>query len=365
MAEILTQDEIDALLNSVTPEKLTDEKDSVSEKDTATPPKKRYSVYDFKRPDRFSKDAMRSLRTIHEKMARNFSSSLSAYLRLITEVTLESIEQVTYGEFLMSLPDITCFNIISFSPLNGNAVLELSPSLIFPIIDKLMGGTGVPMKEARELTDLEEELMMKIVNLAIDEWVTAWTTVIELEMKVETMESSPNVIQIVAPNEIVAMMTFNVTIGEASGLMNMCIPALILEPIMHKMNTQDWFSTTKSHQGVSYEHKIIKNLLKASVEVEAILDKSYILVRDLLTLEVGDIIPSPSKINNPITLTVEKKRKFKTIMGISSNRKAVQILSSIDEDVLFPQIKEADPHEVVEENSKEEQKNNQKLPLPE
>ena len=224
MADILSQDEIDALLSTV-----VDEGEEIEAIENADFIPKKISVYDFRRPDRVSKEQLRSIRNLHDKFARNFSSNLSSFLRTITDISLVSVDQMTYGEFLMSLPDPTSFNIISMIPLQGNAVLEINPSLIFPIVDKLLGGQGLPLFQVRELTQLEMTIIDGIIQLVLTDLEDVWTQIVpNVRFKKELSDNSPPVIQIVAPNEVVVLIVFEVKFGEATGMVNLCLPALRL-----------------------------------------------------------------------------------------------------------------------------------------
>jgi flagellar motor switch protein FliM len=232
MADILSQEEIDALLSTVSDDGIKEEQ---LEEIDFTP--KKVSVYDFRRPDRVSKEQLRSIRNLHDKFARNFSSTLSNSLRLITDITLVSVDQMTYGEFLMSLPDPTSFNIISMIPLEGNAVLEINPSLIFPIVDKLLGGPGQPLYKVRELTTLEHHIIEGIMGLMLEDLEDVWRQILpNIRFKKEISENSPQIVQIVAQNEVVVLIVFEVKFGEVSGMINLCLPAITIEPILGKIS---------------------------------------------------------------------------------------------------------------------------------
>ncbi|MEF3255625.1 MAG: flagellar motor switch protein FliM, partial [Deferribacterales bacterium] len=242
MADILSQEEIDALLSTVAEAGIKDE--AFSPEVDFTP--KKISVYDFRRPDRVSKEQIRALRNLHDKFARNFSSSLSNFLRIITDINLVSVDQMTYGEFLMSLPDPTNFNIISLIPLEGNAVLEINPSLVFPIVDKLLGGPGLPMYKVRELTALEQHIIESVIYLLLKELEDTWKQVLpNIKFKKEITENSPQVVQIVAQNEVVILVVFEVKFSDVSGMINLCLPAVVLEPVLGKISSQDWLVGAK------------------------------------------------------------------------------------------------------------------------
>ncbi|BAI79914.1 flagellar motor switch protein FliM [Deferribacter desulfuricans SSM1] len=329
MADILSQEEIDALLSTVAEEGIDEKKiDSLE-----FVPKK-VSVYDFRRPDRVSKEQLRSLRNLHDKFARNFSSALSNVLRAITDINLVSVDQMTYGEFLMSLPDPTSFNVISMIPLEGNLVLEINPSIVFPIVDKLLGGTGQPLYKIRELTDLEQKLLDGVINLLLKELEDVWRQVIpNVKFKKEVSENSPQVIQIVAQNEVVVLIVFEVKFGEASGLINLCFPAITLEPVLGKISSQDWIIGGKKGKFGNYEEQIFLLLEDIFVDVEAVLGENIFTVDEILSLKAGDTILLNKKSTHPAVLILNNLKKFEVELGISGVKKAVKVKRIIEDHV--------------------------------
>ncbi|MFH0924496.1 MAG: flagellar motor switch protein FliM [bacterium] len=332
MAEILTQEEIDALLSTVSTEEIAKPAKSSVFSSTHTA-HKRISAYDFKRPNRVSKDQMRAIKNLHDKLARNFSSSLSAYLRVIVDVSLISVDQMTYGEFLMSLPDPTCFNIISMYPLEGNSVLELNPSLVFPIIDKLLGGTGQGISKVRQLTDIEQNIIEGILLLLLEDMREMWRPIIDMHLKIEAKETSPHVLQIVSTNEVVILVCFEIKMGEVSGIMNICLPAVVLEPILPKIDAQDWFLGAKKTIHYDNEVKLKRLLSKSVINLIAELGTSKLKIRDLLKLKVGDIVVLNSKVESDLIIRVSNQPKLKGRLGAIDNKKAMLITDRIvDED---------------------------------
>ncbi len=326
MAEILSQEEVDALLVALQQGEDLD-LELVSDKFAPT---KTAVLYNFKRPDRISKDQIRFLQFLHDRFARNFSSVLSTYLRSIVEVDLVSIEQITYSEFLMSLPDPTFFCVLGVYPLEAKIAMEINPGLVFPIIDRLLGGAGEPVEEVRPLTDLEMDLMDGVVNRALEELEKVWETVIEdIEFVVEVKESSPHLIQIVAPNEVVVLITFEIRIGEVKGMMNICIPAIALEPISSMLGLE-MFTGTKA---VTEEDKrrVLRHVERVLVELEAILGRTTLTVEEILDLEEGDVLCLPVFIDSPVSITVGGVEKFTGRIGLYKGRKAVKIEKILEE----------------------------------
>ena len=201
MADILSQEEIDALLEVVDDEGTEPE---TLERPTAIQ-QRQVTLYDFKRPNRVSKEQLRAFRGIHDKMARSLSSQISAIMRSIVEIQLHSVDQMTYGEFLMSLPSPTSFNVFSMKPLDGTGVLEINPSIAFPMIDRLLGGKGDPYESTREFSDIELNLLDTILRQMMQNLKGTSSTITEIFPNVNVTESSPNAVQTVALNVIVIM----------------------------------------------------------------------------------------------------------------------------------------------------------------
>ena len=220
MADILSQGEIDALLSAfATGEGPVDVTAEEEEK------VRQVKVYDFNHPDRFSKDQIRTMHQLHEHFARIFSTSLSAFLRTIVEVKLVSVDQISYAEFIRSIPNPTSLNIINMDPLEGDALMELSPTLSFPVVDRLMGGAGQVFKKNRELTEIEQTIIEKVLYRSFDCLHEAWANVLPLNLSLEASETNPQLLmQRYLPSEMVILMTFEVMMGEISGTLSFCIP---------------------------------------------------------------------------------------------------------------------------------------------
>ena len=328
MADILSQDEIDALLSTV-----VDEGEKVESVEGADFMPKKISVYDFRRPDRVSKEQLRSIKNLHDKFARNFSSNLSSFLRTITDISLVSVDQMTYGEFLMSLPDPTSFNIISMIPLQGNSVLEINPSLIFPIVDKLLGGAGLPLFQVRELTQLEMTIIDGIISLILKDLEEVWKQVVpNVRFKKELSENSPHVIQIVAQNEVVVLIVFEVKFGEATGMMNLCLPALVLEPILGKISSQDWLIGAKKGRSGEYELRILELLETLMVQCSVELGRTELTMQEILELQEGDTVLLNKKSTQSLNMYVGNRNKFFGSIGIMGIKKAIKITSQTTEE---------------------------------
>ena len=324
MADILSQEEIDALLEVVDDDGGEDVLDN--EEDLTS--QKKIALYDFKRPNRVSKEQLRAIRGLHDKLSRGLASTISAVMRTIVEVQLHSVDQMTYGEFLMSLPSPTSFNIFSMKPLDGSNILEINPTIAFPIIDRLLGGGGEPFESSREFTDIEFSLMDNVFDMIMKELKEAWKPVIEMFPSVDEKESSPNVIQIVAQNEFVIMCVMEIVIGGASGMMNICYPVIYLEPIFQKLvNRELVMGETKAQKS---RNKELRALLGGSeVQVAGILGDTEISISKFMNLKEGDIIVFDKPANDRVIVTIDNRAKYIGRMGSQRYRKTIKIESEI------------------------------------
>ncbi len=325
MTEILSQDEIDALLAAIS----TGEVESEEPKSAID--KRKVKIYDFKRPDKFSKDQLRTLQMIHETFARLSTTSLSAQLRALVSVHVASVDQLTYEEFIRSIPNPTTLGIINMDPLKGSAIFEIDPSITFTIIDRLFGGEGQPMKTNRELTEIEQSVMESIIVRLLTNLREAWATVIDLRPRLSQIETNPQFAQIVPPTDMVVLTTFETKVGEVEGMMNFCIPYITIEPIVTKLSAQYWYSSIR--KGASSENfEMIKerlNTVYLPVSVE--LGSTELPVRDILQLKVGDVIKLDTKVTADLKVKVVDRVKFTAKAGIVGVKKAVQITGIIEE----------------------------------
>ncbi|MBL1244114.1 MAG: flagellar motor switch protein FliM [Sulfurimonas sp.] len=325
MADILSQEEIDALLDVV-----DDEGDDVLETgEEGLLPQRQVTLYDFKRPNRVSKEQLRAFRGVHDKMARSLASQISAIMRSIVEIQLHSVDQMTYGEFLMSLPNPTSFNVFSVKPLEGSGVIEINPSIAFPMLDRLLGGKGEPFDASREFSDIELSLFETILRVMMSTLKEAWGPVMDIYPTIESKESSPNVVQIVAQNEIVVMVVMEIIIGHSSGMMNICYPVIALEPVLPKLASRDlMLNETSSKKSRNTELQVL--LGGAKVDIEANLGNADLTLADILELHVGDVLRLSSAADDIVTVSVDGKERFRGEIGLRRFRKSISITEVID-----------------------------------
>jgi flagellar motor switch protein FliM len=341
MAKILSQEEVDALLkthakgtkapapSAAAPERFAQA--APAQKAKKAQVQKKVSLYNFRRPDRVSREQMRSLHFMHDRFARNFSSSLSAYLRTITEVNLVSVEQLSYQEFLLSVPDPTCFNAISIRPLEGAFALEVNPQLVFPIIDKMLGGPGEPLKSMRTMTDIEQSIFDGILKLILDDLRESWRGIIDLDFKIQARETSPQLIQIVAPNEVVLLVVFEVKMGSVVGMINLAIPSIILEPVANKFD-QEMYTGYKKSANFEEARLLLESLKKCSMTACAEIRGTNLRLSDILVLQPGDIVPLAKRFDAVLDLTVDGIPRYQGYVALNANQKRVFQLTSMQQE---------------------------------
>jgi len=332
MPDMLDQNEIDALLNSVATEDSGDGQDQAPENQVFSrrrgnkPFDLEIREYDFKRPERVSKDQMRALETLHEAFSRSFGAALSGFLRTIIETKVSSIEQMTFAEFTHSLPNPTCFNLISCDPLDGEICLEISPLIVYPIIDRLLGGSNADLFiPQRPLTSIELRLVSQLLSRATASYTEAWSSILNIDFKVTEHESNPALVQIVAPNEVVVVVGFEIKMGGRAGTMAMAIPYAVIEPVIDKLSNQTWAAYKRNRKDPKLRHRVAGHLESAKVDVSAVLADTTMTVSELRNLTPGDIILTEKPASGPLTLLVEGKRKHIGHLGQFRGNRAFKV----------------------------------------
>jgi flagellar motor switch protein FliM len=288
--------------------------------------KVRVLAYDFKRPERVGKEQMRALQSLHDGFSRNFGASLSAVLRSIVEVRLISVDQLTYSEFVYSLEIPTCFNLLKPEPLEGNWVLDISPSLLYPIIDRMLGGTvGSDSSLKRPLSEIELRLASRITSVFLRELQAAWANVVQLNIQVERVESNPQLVQIVPPNEVVVMVSFELSIGNIRGMANLCIPFNTIERVGSMLTSNSWVGYASTRANPETKGKLLSRLDGSLADVIVTLARSTIKTADLFDLEVGDIISTEKDVTHPLEVEIADRVKFLASAGAFKGRKAIKI----------------------------------------
>ena len=330
MAEVLDQNEVDALLAAVDADESSGPQEPgarvFSHRRNASDEDLEVRSYDFKRPERVSKDQMRALENLHESFSRNFGAALSGFLRTIMEVKVANIEQMTFSEFTHSLPNPTCFNLVSCAPLEGSICLEISPLIIYPVIDRLLGGSNAELFiPQRPLTAIENRLVGKILARAMTALREAWENIILANFKLEECESNPALVQIVPPNEVVVVVGFEVKMGNRAGTMSLCIPYAVIEPVVDKLSSQSWSSYKKLTRDARLRQRMATSLEAAKVDISAVLATTTMTLNDLSNLQVGDVILTDKPATSPLALTIQGRQKFIGQLGQHRGNRAYKV----------------------------------------
>lgn len=334
MADVLDQSEVDALLAAAGGGTVEEEEQAAQVFTRARRDDEPVEVraYDFKRPERVSKDQMRALQTLHEAFARNFGASLSGFLRTIVEVKVATCEQMTYSEFISGLPNPTSFNLIEPSGLAGQVCLEISPLIIYPIIDRLLGGTSQDLFiPQRPMTLIETRIISNVTKRGLDALAEAWASLREVRFNVTATESNPQLVQIVPPNEVVIVVGFELKMSNRAGTMNLCIPYNVIEPIMDDLSAQNWFAAADNQRSPSLEKVIADSLGDAAVSITGLLAETTITLRDLMDMTPGAVIVSEKPASEPVVLCVEGEKKFLALVGQHKGKRALRIVRTIEE----------------------------------
>ncbi|MEB3198132.1 MAG: flagellar motor switch protein FliM [Candidatus Sericytochromatia bacterium] len=321
MAEILSQNEIDALLSALSTGELTAEK--MNEETGAR--ERNVRAYDFKRQNKFSKEHIRTLSMMHENFARILSTVLSAHLRMVVQIEVASVEQLTYDEFIRSVPSPTIVNIFSIAPLVGNCIFEINLDIASAIIDRMLGGPGKVSRMRRDLTEIERALVGTILLRALEAFKEAWSTVVKVQPKQESMETNPRFIQIVPPTDVVVLITFEAKFGESAGPLSICIPYVVLEPVINMISSQMMFTLAKQQQSPEHARDIRQKVEQAKIPFQVLLGTADLTVGDILKVGVGDVVPLNSYVDDDLPVLVADKLKFKGRPGLIRNKMAVQL----------------------------------------
>lgn len=313
---VLSQEEIDGVFK-----KMRD--------DASDAPGQKAQPYDFRRPDRIAKDQLRAIHLLHENFARSLASSLSAYLRAYVAVNLVSVEQLSFMEFTQCLPSPTSMIALGMKPFDGNAVLEINPSLVFPILEMLLGGSGKSARMTREITEIEQSILEGLLRIILQDLRTSWQAVTALEFSIESHETEPQLLQILAPNEAVVAISIEVRIGETAGMMNIGIPSIIVKMLRQKFD-QQW--SVRKTQATEAEHTRVMRLIRPAIMyLDARLQGPTLSVGTLLDLGVGDVLEFDYPIGKPVDVTVNGRLKYRGEVVTSGRKRAFEVRQLVTE----------------------------------
>ena len=316
MGDVLSQNEIDNLLNALT----SGELDADEIKNTKEKPVKNY---DFARPSKFSKEHLRTLEIIFEHYGRLLATNLPIFLRKNIQVEVMNSEAVTYMEFSNSLSNPVLLGIVDFSPLETNIIVEMASNLGFAMVDRMLGGEGEPLDKIRDFSEIELLIIERVMTSCVELLREPWANVLDVHSQFA---------QIISPSEMIAIVTVNIKIGDVEGLMNVCLPFITLEPVMDKLNTKFWYSSQKEKTGVSYSDAVETLINRAKIPIKAVLGNSVITVADFSQLQVGDIVRLDTKVDEELDVFVGDIKKFSALPGASGKDYAVRVTQIIREE---------------------------------
>ena len=328
--DVLSQSEIDKLLSALSDGSVSAEEVKADEE------QKKVKTYDFKRPDKFSKDQIRTLFMLHESFSRLLNTYLSTHLRTMVNVEVASVEQLTYQEFVQSLANPSVISILAVPPLKGNIIMEVNTEIAFAFIDRVFGGEGKSGIKTRVLTEIEEAVMRRFVDKATSHLKEAWANVVEFYPSLEATESNPQFTQIVPPSDMVVIVTIQMKVGEVEGMMNICIPYLVLEPVMSKLTTTFWVAASVSKDDDPEQVKILqKKIERTKVPFLVEMGDINITINEFLTLGFGDVLQLDTKVDDELKCRIGRKAKFFCRPGTSGKKMAVQITRILNEDEIL------------------------------
>ncbi len=327
MSEVLSQQEIDRLLTGINSGEIQEE--NITE---ALEHKEIYE-YDFRRPTRVSKDQLKTIRTLHENFAESFGFYLASRLQTMVTIDLLAVDQLRYSEYVLSIANPCVVYIMDIKETEGRAVIEMTPDLVFMIVERLFGGVGGKPAALRGITSIEQRIVEPIVQKAIATLAASWKPVYGLSFTLHGFESNSDFVQIAPASEIVIVLSFEVKVGEDTYLMNICYPSFALEEVIAKLNVQ-YFNTNIStkKKKISYD-KITQQLQKTPMEVRAVLGKAELTIKEIMDLEEGDVLYVDSRIDSEIPVYIQERLKYYGRPGTVEGRLAVRITREVEKEL--------------------------------
>lgn len=331
MAEILSQDEINALVAAMAREKSHEQKSPGKSQGPSSEPVT-IRPYDFSRPNKLSKDQLRTLHIMHEVFARGIATSLSAYLRTYVEAEVVSTDSVAYVEFSQTLANPGIMAIFTLSPLEGRSLLAVDPEIGFAIMDRLLGGPGQPPRQLRELTEIEQPVMQRIVERLMENLPDSWSHMAPIEPRFERLELNPQFTQLVPPKDMVVTISVEIAIRNTSGKITICIPFEVIEPLVPKLSAHYLF-TSDRHDTTPEQAEALKTRVRQlQVPLRVLLGSAEVKMQEILELKEGDFIPLDTRADGTLPVLIGGRLKFSARPGRSRNRMAIEIVDHVQDE---------------------------------
>ena len=316
MEDFLSDENIDAILSSL--------KQAEPKLDTNSDGRK-IQTYDFKKALRFSQDQIRTLTRIHENFARLLTSYFTAQLRTFVHISVISVDQYPYEEFVRSVQKKSILGVFTAAPLQGSMVMEFSPDVTYVMFDRMLGGQGHVSLQSTDLTEIEISVIQRVFINALTSFQEAWLSVVKLTPELKEIEINPQFLSMSPPNETIIMVSLAAKIGSVEGKINICLPHVVLEQILPKLSARHWLANQKKTIEKHEVEALEKKLQGTRLDVKAVLGRASIDVGELLNLKNGDVIRLTESYDDPVTIWVDDKQKFLAQPGVSKGRMAVQV----------------------------------------
>lgn len=333
MSDVLSQNEIDNLLSEMTKGRV-----DVEDVITSAAGKGDVSNYDFRRPNRISKNQVRTLQTVHESFAEVFGYYLVSKLQTVVSITITSVDQLFYSEFILSVSNPSCLYIFDIEGTDGSGIMEISPQLALTTVERLLGGSAEIQIKPRTITPIEQAVVRSIVEHALSDLRNAWRSIADLRFKYQRLEMEADFAQVAPASEIVIVISFDVNIGVHTFLMNLCFPTFALEEVLARLNRQQvtTVAINQSRQRLKENIDILTQQMSTTyIPVIAELGQTSLTVRDIMSLKIGDVIKLNKRINQEIEINIGSKRKLAARPGSVEGKKAVRMTRLLtDEDLV-------------------------------
>jgi len=326
--DVLSQNEIDSLLEALSSGNVDIK--AMTQEST----EKQIKTYDFRRPDKFSKDQLRAIQMIHDAFARQLTTTMSTMVRSMVSAEVASVDQLAYDEFVRSLVQPTVISILEMYPFNGNAIIEINPNLVFSIIDRLLGGKGEFSGRSRELTDIERTVIERVIMRLLELLEDSWSTVVDVRFRFENMESNPFFVQICPGTDMVLLVILKLKVGDVEGMVSICIPYFLMEPIMDKLSSQQWFASTGKKSEEEDRGQIVRHMDRVKVPVALELGHTILSVADVMQLRLGDVIRMDEHVDSHIGVRVGNMVKYLAKPGTANGNFAAEIVQVLEEEEL-------------------------------